>query len=343
MEKVYYKAIDYVKIIAAILVVCVHTGPFLSMNEELNFFVVQVLARCAVPFFFLSSSFFLFSKIDRNEGLNTEKNLRHLKNYVVHLGRMYLFWTCIYLSIQMVIWIVNGFTLKSLLVYVRNFFFTGSYYHLWFLPALLFAVVFVYYLLLKKDAKEVIKYTFVFYIMGMFINVYEKVLLSIPLLKTIVSLYLMVFETARNGFFFGCIYVMMGYMLANTKINKDPKVYYPKLGCYFVLLVAEVYMIRFIGCMNDKTCMYFFLIPFIYTLFQLLLCFKSSEKGTILLRNSSTLLYVIHCYFTFVLQYVPIVNAHSFLYFLATLVLSFAFIIGYLQLAKKWPVLRKVI
>ena len=52
MEKVYYKAIDYVKVICAILVVCIHTGPLLSVNEEMNFFLVQVLARMAVPYIF---------------------------------------------------------------------------------------------------------------------------------------------------------------------------------------------------------------------------------------------------------------------------------------------------
>ena len=40
MEKGYYKWIDYIKVVCAILVVCVHTGPFLSINEEINFFVV---------------------------------------------------------------------------------------------------------------------------------------------------------------------------------------------------------------------------------------------------------------------------------------------------------------
>lgn len=343
MEKVYYKAIDVMKIVCAILVVCVHTGPLLSINEEMNFFLVQVLARCAVPFFFLSSAFFLFKKIDLSVSLKAKKNLDVLKKYVVHIAKMYGFWTLFYLPIQLIIWIVNGFSLHSILLYIRDFFFRGSYYHLWFLPALLFAVVFVYFLLTKIKEKEVWKISLVLYGIGMLINVYGDVLVNIPLLGVLINVYLKLFATSRNGLFFGCIYVVMGYMLAKKEFIQNAKSLYPKWILSFVLLVCEVYFILKLGCMNDLTCMYIMLLPFVYSMFEILLSFTSLNKGNSLLRNSSTLLYVVHCFFTFVLQYINFIYAHSFVYFMATLICSFMFIIVYLRLAHKWKWLRSVI
>ena len=343
MGKVYYKAIDVMKVICAVLVVCVHTGPLLSINEEMNFFLVQVLARCAVPFFFLSSAFFLFKKIDFSLSLKAKQNIDVLKKYLTHIAKIYGFWTLVYLPIQLVIWFVNGFTFHSILLYVRDFFFRGSYYHLWFLPAMIFAVFFVYFLLTKMKSEDVWKVSIVLYGIGMLINVYGDFLVEIPLLGVLVSLYLKIFATARNGLFFGCVYVMMGYTLAKKEFVQEAKSLTFKAMISFILLVCEVYLIKKLGYMNDLTCMYIMLLPFVYTLFEILMSFTSQTKGNVLVRNSSTLLYVIHCFFTFVLAYIPFISANSFVYFIVTLLCSFAFIIVYLRLANRIKWLRSVI
>lgn len=343
MEKVYYKAIDYAKVICAILVVCIHTGPLLSVNEEMNFFLVQVLARMAVPFFFLSSAFFFFKKLDYSISLEDEQNKNKLKVYITHLLKMYLFWSLVYFSIQLVLWFVNGFSIHAILLYVRDFIFRGSYYHLWFLPALMFAMIFIYVLLSALKEEKVILIAFILYIVGMFINVYGDIFLGIPIIGSILNIYLTLFATSRNGLFFGSIFVILGYICARKKIRLNNTSVYACCIASFILLVLEVYFIRKVGVMNDLTCMYVFLLPFIFFLFQITLQFKSKEKGSLLLRNGSTLLYLIHCYFTFILQYVPIVNSNSLLYFIFTMLCSVGFIYGYLRLSEKFKWLRSVI
>ena len=343
MEKVYYKAIDYAKVICAILVVCVHTGPLLSINEEMNFFLVQVLARCAVPFFFLSSAFFFFKKIDRSKDLDEDCNIHALRKYLFHLGRMYLFWSLVYFSIQIVIWIAGGFTMHSFLLYVRDFFFRGSYYHLWFLPALMLGVFLVYTLLSVLKDEEVLFGSLILYGIGMLINVYGDVLKVIPVVGSLLKIYSTIFATARNGFFFAPIFVMMGYYLAQKKLRMNKWILYPGLILSFGLLVFEAYTIKSFGIMNDLTCMYVSLLPLVFILFQVLLTFRSNKKTTPVLRNGSTLLYLSHCYFTFLLQYVPIINENSLLYFIFTMIISIGFMIGYMRMSHKWTFLRKVI
>lgn len=45
--------LDIFRIIAALLVISIHTSPFSGISENLDFFVTRIVARVAVPFFFM--------------------------------------------------------------------------------------------------------------------------------------------------------------------------------------------------------------------------------------------------------------------------------------------------
>lgn len=44
-------SLDYFKIIAALLVIAIHTSPLTSFNVEADFVLTRIIARTAVPFF----------------------------------------------------------------------------------------------------------------------------------------------------------------------------------------------------------------------------------------------------------------------------------------------------
>ena len=44
--------LDIFRIIAALLVISIHTSPFSGISENFDFFVTRIVARVAVPFFF---------------------------------------------------------------------------------------------------------------------------------------------------------------------------------------------------------------------------------------------------------------------------------------------------
>lgn len=48
-----YGALDRFRVVAAVLVVAIHTSPLLVLGEGANQFFSHVLARVAVPFFFI--------------------------------------------------------------------------------------------------------------------------------------------------------------------------------------------------------------------------------------------------------------------------------------------------
>lgn len=56
-----YTGIDGFRLIAAALVVAIHTSPLLLWGETADFVLTGVIARIAVPFFFMTSGFFLFA------------------------------------------------------------------------------------------------------------------------------------------------------------------------------------------------------------------------------------------------------------------------------------------
>ena len=60
-EKKSYAGIDYFRLIAALLIIAIHTSPLDSFSETGDFILTRMIARVAVPFFFMTSGFFLIS------------------------------------------------------------------------------------------------------------------------------------------------------------------------------------------------------------------------------------------------------------------------------------------
>lgn len=55
-----YPYIDVMRIVASILVVTIHTAPFEMLCPPFDFVLTKIIARLAVPFFFVTSGYFLF-------------------------------------------------------------------------------------------------------------------------------------------------------------------------------------------------------------------------------------------------------------------------------------------
>ena len=58
----YYSGIDWMRLIAAVLVITIHTSPLASYNTTGDFILTRVIARVAVPFFFMTTGYFTLSR-----------------------------------------------------------------------------------------------------------------------------------------------------------------------------------------------------------------------------------------------------------------------------------------
>ena len=203
MTKKKYAMIDIAKYISALLVVCIHTFPFYEISETLNTYWIQTICRIAVPFFFTTSGFFFFRKWSNDK----ETNKKNVKHYLLRLLKIYLIWTVIYLPYSIYDYTRDGFSIMNIISYIRDLVLNGSYYHLWFLPALMTATLIVCFVYSKKGLMTTLKLSLILYIFGYFINVYAPVWEQIPVLSFFYAFFTKVFTTARNGFFFGPLFV----------------------------------------------------------------------------------------------------------------------------------------
>lgn len=341
-EKKTYDAIDIAKLISALLVVSIHTFPFLDINENANFVLVSIIARLAVPFFFITSGYFFFRKIDFHKKWNDEENIQKWKHYVWRLLKLYIIWSIIYLPYNAVLLYSKGFVWTDIIRYIRDFLFTGSFYHLWFLPALIFAVSMVYFLIFKIGMKKTLLISFILYIIGMLGNIYQPLINMIPGVSSVFHMYMQIFGTTRNGLFFGMIFIALGCYVARYKVVMEANQLSLYTGIGIILLVIECVTLKINGLIQDLSSMYLMLIPCVLFIFIRLLRVKMKHRvmyGTF--RVLSLLIYVSHMLFAQVFIWImPEMN--SFLFYVLTIGCSFLFSYLIYHLSKHYTLLKQL-
>jgi len=144
-----YKMLDIIKYISAIMVICIHCKPLFS-NEYLSFFFKSIICRIAVPFFFTASAYFIRK--------GASKKTEYVNNYL-NLG-----WSVLFIPIGLD-WLHQklmpvDYLLPFALVYALGH--IGTYYHLWYIPAILFSVFFVDKLLKRVSYKTLLLSQFLY-------------------------------------------------------------------------------------------------------------------------------------------------------------------------------------
>lgn len=333
-----YAAIDIARYVSALLVVCIHVYPFVDISETFNMYFMQCVCRLAVPFFFVVSAYFFFRKITAGK---EQENREHLKSWLIRLARIYLIWTVIYLPYVIWNYASTGFTWQSLLGYIRDFFFTGSYYHLWFLPALMVGMIIVCWLYEKKGMGFAIEISALLYVLGYLINNYAVVWSSLPVVSILYGFFAKTLVTARDGFFFAPMFLSIGMLLAKTR-RLPMKISAIGLAVSLVCLILEVTLYVQLGVMTDLSCMFLFLVPAEYFLVNLLLVVKIPYKPVYRqLRMDSLLIYTSHILFARILL-LALPDAHLAVYFL-TLACAQAFASLVTKYMDKYPILQNLV
>lgn len=298
-----YAGIDFFRLIAAFLVIAVHTSPLLGLNETADFILTRVLARVAVPFFFMASSFFLFSKAEVGK-----PQLSQLAVFVKRAAILYGVAILFYLPL-------NIYTGKpEEWMYLPNFLkdivFNGTLYHLWYLPAAVTGACITWLLLKTLKPGPAFIITLVLYTIGLFGDSYYGISENIPFLKAVYQSLFLFFDYTRNGLFFAPVFFTLGALLAgqakSIMKNIAMKTCLAGLGASFALMLAEGLLLHDLKLQRHDS-MYLTLLPCMFFLFQSLLLWnrkgnlflwkeKSSDKRNRpqYLRSLSMLVYLIH-------------------------------------------------
>lgn len=232
-EKKEFVMLDHWRVLCAFFVAAIHLSPFRDVSPLVDFLICNIIARVAVPFFFLISGFFLQSKIDSKEA-----TLKYLK----HIGGLYLVYTLMYLPLKITVYgyIENGKPLiYNVAMYFRDFLFLGSYTHLWYFSALILAVVLFFALLrvCKANDKVLFFLGLFLYLAGVMGNTYFELLVNyLPHgVRTLAELYFKLFYTTRNGVFMGLPFVIWGYLIAKKRMLICKRKY---VLCFMISLIS---------------------------------------------------------------------------------------------------------
>lgn len=262
IEKKSYNALDAFKFIAAILIIILHVNPFRGISEPLAIVLRNIVTIIAVPFFFTASGFLFFNKLNASTNQTTA-----VKNYILRLFKMYLIWSVVYFPFVVLEWVNEG---VNILVYVRDFFFEGSYSTIWFLNAAIWACLFVCFLYKKLKLRYVFLIAFVFYLIGCGLSYYYYLIVEIPLFEKFGELYYSFFKTTKNGLLFGAVFFVLGAILAKDKLKLGVKGCIIGVVVSFGFLCAESIIVPKLGYLNKGVDLKITLVPFTYFLVRLL-------------------------------------------------------------------------
>ncbi len=276
-----YTGIDYFRLIAAFLVMTIHTSPLLTYSETADFILTRIIARIAVPFFFMTSGFFLISRYSKNSD--------RLKMFIKKTALIYGAAILIYLPIN----IYNGYFSESNLLpnIIKDILIDGTMYHLWYLPASIIGGLIAWMLVKKLDYNKALIAALALYAIGLFGDSYFGIAEKLPLINGFYTLVFQVCDYTRNGFFFAPVFFVLGGAFRESELCISPRKSVIGFVISSVMMFLEAVLLRIFNLPRHDS-MYLFLLPCALFLFGALLSCRGKRKAW--LRDMSLIIYIIH-------------------------------------------------
>lgn len=238
------QSIDVVRVGAIFAVVVIHTMPFsdtyIWLGQDINVgYLLNQLARFAVPFFFVISGYFWASKINAGGPI-----FYSTKKMAKKVSTIFLVWSAIYLlpinlveafqygmlgPIKVTYWNVAALFNHPIRTAME-----GGKVHLWFLVSLLFCLIFCAILVAKEMEKSLIRLSVVLYAIGLLGKAYADSPIG--------------FRSEfnfRDGPFFGLVFFVTGYKLSQSRERGSWLILGLSLAIFGTLMhFAEIFMLQ---------------------------------------------------------------------------------------------------
>lgn len=264
MKAVKFPALDRFRLAAAILVIAIHTGPLFSLCPTANVFLTRVLARMAVPFFFMLTGYFLARDGWRSLG-------RLWRRTLLLYGASIL----LYLPLNLY---QGGFPW-------RNLWFEGTFYHLWYLPAVLLGTL-IARQLYRLGLRLALPSALLLYLIGLGGDSWYGLAVQAGLGPFYNALFT-VFTYTRNGLFFAPLFLLLGAAGRQFSMALSLRGFLFS----FCAMTAEAFLLRHFN-LPRHDCFYFFLPLVMIFGFSLLLgCNEGRDRGC---GKIAMLVYLLH-------------------------------------------------
>ena len=274
-----YSGLDGFRIIAAFLVVSIHTSIFTSFSESADFWFTRILARTAVPFFIMVTGFFLLPK--------AAKEPRAVIPALKKLLLLYAGSILLYLPLNFYGHQFEGLTAFG---FIQKLMFDGTFYHLWYFPAVIAGLLIVLLLQRFFSPKGCLIISFILYLAGLGGDSYYGLSEKLPILHQFYDGIFQFSSYTRNGIFLVPFFLCLGWVLHLRRPPKGKNALYCFL-IFLMLMTLEGFLLHH-GQLQRHDSMYLFLIPAMYCLFSWLLTRHWPKCACF--RDISLLIYVIH-------------------------------------------------
>ncbi len=299
--KANYGWLDRFRIIAALLVIAIHTSPLGTFQEGADFFLTRVLARIAVPFFFMVTGQFVVSGFTSGE--NSQKARARLHRYLAKTSVLYVFCILLYLPIGIYAGHYKELTIGAAL---RMLFFDGTFYHLWYFPACILGISLVYLMSRFLNLRAMTIVSAVLYVIGLFGDSYYGLIEKVPVLNSVYGFLFQISSYTRNGLFLAPLFLVLGAWMAGggqrlegQELSEKRLFLCSLFALSFVLMTGEAFLLRHFELQRHDS-MYLMLIPVMFFLYRLLLCIPAKSDG--LFRAAATWIYMLHPAFIVVVR-----------------------------------------
>lgn len=287
-----YSLLSLVQYLGSLLVIIIHSGQLIN-NEIIHFITKSLFARLAVPIFIISTAYFYRLNI-----INKEKKAHYFKA----LLKQYLFWSLLYLPLGIEYFVSQKYPIELFpLAFSLGFIYIGTYYHLWYYPALIFSLLFLDKVLKHFPYKIIFSFFLILYLFGT-LETYSSYLQG----KWLLDFYYLThdfFLTYRNGLFYSSIFVLIGFKLAspleNSFLIKKRSIL---IALAIILYLTEGYLI-FVKPGFDKN-FFLALIPLSFYLMYYVLNFQSLSFSLQInqgLRYLAKMNYLLHPFIIYIL------------------------------------------
>lgn len=281
-------SIDKFRIFAAILVIAIHIYPLSSINQNLDFIFTHIICRIGVPFFLMITGYFVLPK--------ALKDKEQLMKYTKKIIKIYVICIILYLPINIYAGKLDGMTiLKALQEILIN----GTFYHLWYFPALILGIWIVYFIIAKINSKKIWIIFGALYTIGLLGDSYYGLSEGVGIVKSFYDGVFSICKYTRNGLFFAPIFIYLGYNFNNLKLKIGNKTNIALVIVSLILMIIEGIILHKYNLQKHDS-MYIMLVPLMIVIFNIVINLKGKENKT--LRNMATTIYIIHPLFIIIIR-----------------------------------------
>ncbi len=293
-----FGGLDLFRIAAACLVVAIHTSPLETVSPEGDFFLTRILARVAVPFFFMVTGQFVLSDYLKEDGAlkKRAKAAAPLWGYLQKAALLYGAAILLYLPLGIY---AGHYKELNVGTAFRMLLFDGTFYHLWYFPGLILGILLLMVLGRFCSVKVTGIVVSLLYLLGLLGDSYWGLTSQIPGAADVYEwCFQVLFGYTRNGLFFAPLFLWMGATAYREDRGKTvgPSVGGIRadavgLGISLVSMTIEGFLLRYAEWQRHDS-MYLSLPLCMFFLYQLLL--KVTWETPLICRTAATWMYLLH-------------------------------------------------